>query len=105
MYNVILRRVLQMKGMNEIRRQFYDQSAAISVPQHNMTILPGFITSILPYENDILLSANVDFKLLNSKTVYDLMDDLYCKMRNAGTMGDFHNQCVKKLLGAIVLTR
>ena len=62
--------------------------------------MPGFITSILQYESSVLLSCDISHKILRSDTVLDIMYDMYSRM------GDrFYEECVKKLVGSIIMTR
>lgn len=63
--------------------------------------MPGFVTSILRYETQTLLCADISHKILRSDTVLDIMYDIYSRTR-----GDaFYDECVRKLVGSIVLTR
>lgn len=62
--------------------------------------MPGFITSILQYENSVLLNCDVSHKIMRSDTVLDIMYDMY------GRCGDrFYDECTKKIVGQIILTR
>ena len=63
--------------------------------------MPGFITSILKYETDTLLCADISHKILRSDTVLDIMYDMY----NKSGEERFYDDCVKKFVGGIVLTR
>ena len=65
-----------------------------------LELWPGYTTSILPYETDVLLSADVSHKVLRQTTVLEYLYDLYGE-----TSRDFHNVACKKLVGQIVLTR
>lgn len=65
-----------------------------------LELWPGFITSILQYERNILLSLDISHKILRIDTVYDYMNALYCSGKP-----NFHDQCCKNLVGEIVLTR
>ena len=61
---------------------------------------PGFITSILQYEKDVLLMADVSHKILRLDTVLDLMTAIYNKKPNT-----FQDEVTRLLIGEIVLTR
>lgn len=67
-----------------------------------LQLWPGYSTSILPYETDILLSADVSHKVLRTTTVLEYLYELYERM---GQRGNFHMEATKKLVGQIVLTR
>ena len=64
---------------------------------------PGFVTSILQYEENVMLCADVSHKIMRADTVYDYLNDLYQQFgRNPQ---EFHDRAVKTLVGEIVLTR
>ena len=65
-----------------------------------LELWPGYTTSIMPYETDVLLSADVSHKVLRQTTVLEYLYDLYGK-----TKKDFHQEACKKLVGQIILTR
>lgn len=65
-----------------------------------LELWPGYITSILQYENDVMLCADVSHKILRTDTVWDFLKDIYDTCR-----GNFHDEAVRKLVGEIVLTR
>lgn len=99
MYNVIFRRVLSMIEMKQIGRHYYNPKAAVSVERHGLEVWPGFITSIMQAENEILLCAEISHKILRIQSVLDVLKETYQRSR------DFHRDCMQKLVGQIVLTR
>ncbi|KAM3867907.1 piwi-like protein 1 [Diretmus argenteus] len=100
-YNVILRRILRVLNMQQIGRNYYDPNDPLDIPQHSLTIWPGFSTAILQYEKSIMLNTDVSHKVLRSETVLDLMVNLRQKC------GDqrFFEVCAKELIGVVVLTK
>lgn len=66
-----------------------------------MVIWPGFTTSILQYENNIMLCTDVSHKVLRSETVLDFMFSLYHQTEEHR----FQEQVSKELIGLIVLTK
>ncbi|XP_075032847.1 piwi-like protein 1 [Mixophyes fleayi] len=100
-YNIMFRRLLKMMSMKQIGRNYYNPNDPIEIRAHNLTIWPGFTTSILQYETSIMLCIDVSHKVLRSETVLDLMYNLHSKVgaRN------FHDACSKELIGQIVLTK
>ena len=65
-----------------------------------LELWPGYTTSILQYETDILLSADVSHKVLRQSTVLDYLYELYETKKK-----DFYNEATKRVVGQIVLTR
>ncbi|XP_068099765.1 piwi-like protein 1 [Hyperolius riggenbachi] len=100
-YNIIFRRLLKMMNMKQIGRNYYNPSDPIDIRAHNLTVWPGFTTSILQYETNIMLCIDVSHKVLRSETVLDLMYNIHSKVGARG----FREICSKELVGQIVLTK
>lgn len=66
-----------------------------------LELWPGYTTSIMPYETDVLLSADVSHKVLRQTTVLEFLYELY----NSGRARNFYDEACKQLIGQIVLTR
>ncbi|XP_034068438.1 piwi-like protein 1 [Gymnodraco acuticeps] len=100
-YNIIFRRILRMLDMQQIGRNYYNPKDPLNIPQHRLTIWPGYTTTILQYESAIMLCTDVSHKVLRSETVLDFMVNLRQKT------GDqrFSEICGKELIGLIVLTK
>ncbi|XP_061116607.1 piwi-like protein 1 [Conger conger] len=100
-YNIIFRRVLRMMNMQQIGRHYYNPSDPLNIPQHRLTIWPGFTTTILQYESSIMLCTDVSHKVLRSETVLSVMS----RLRKECGPEHFPEACAKELLGLIVLTK
>lgn len=68
-----------------------------------LEVWPGFVTSILQFEKNIMLIADVSHKILNGVTVLHIMMDLSRKFKQ--DVQRFREACAKKLVGEVVLTR
>ncbi|XP_027627375.1 piwi-like protein 3 [Tupaia chinensis] len=97
-YNILFRRVLRLMDLKQVGRNYYNNKEAIEFHKHNLEIWPGYITSILQYENSITLCADVSHKLLRKETAYDLIKSLTGSFRAIELI-------TEKLVGLIVLTR
>nr|XP_035950815.1 piwi-like protein 1 isoform X2 [Halichoerus grypus] len=100
-YNIIFRRLLKIMNLQQIGRNYYNPSDPIDIPNHRLVIWPGFTTSILQYENNIMLCTDVSHKVLRSETVLDFMFNLYHQTEEQ----KFQEQVSKELIGLIVLTK
>ncbi|XP_041456323.1 piwi-like protein 1 [Lytechinus variegatus] len=100
LYNVIFRRVLKIIKMEQVGRNYYDPKAAIDVKAHGLQLWPGFVTSVLQYEYDVLLMSDVSHKVLRTQTVLDVMYNIMDRSR-----GRFREEINKSLIGEIVLTK
>ncbi|KAI5622106.1 piwi-like protein 1, partial [Silurus asotus] len=100
-YNIIFRRILKILNMQQIGRHYYYPEDPLNIPQHRLTIWPGFVTNILQYEANIMLCLDVSHKVLRSETVLDFMTSL----RQQCGAQHFVDICTKELVGVIVLTK
>ncbi|KAM7416297.1 hypothetical protein PAMA_018390 [Pampus argenteus] len=100
-YNIIFRRILRILNMQQIGRNYYCPSDPLNIPQHRLTIWPGYTTTILQYESSIMLCTDVSHKVLRSETVLDFMVNLRQQCGNQR----FPEICTKELIGLIVLTK
>ncbi|XP_070689583.1 piwi-like protein 1 [Pempheris klunzingeri] len=100
-YNIMFRRILRILNMQQIGRNYYNPNDPLDVPQHKLTIWPGYATTILQYESSIMLCIDVSHKVLRSETVLDFMANL---RQQCGSQR-FPDICAKELIGLIVLTK
>ncbi|KAF6729960.1 Piwi-like protein 1 [Oryzias melastigma] len=100
-YNILFKRVLRLLEMQQIGRNYYNPKTPLNIPQHSLTIWPGYSTTILQYESSIMLCTDVSHKVLRSETVLDFMINLRQKCGNQR----FPDACAKELIGLIVLTK
>uniref|UniRef100_A0A673H1T9 Piwi-like protein 1 n=1 Tax=Sinocyclocheilus rhinocerous TaxID=307959 RepID=A0A673H1T9_9TELE len=100
-YNILFRRILRILNMQQIGRHYYNPDDPFNIPQHRLTIWPGFMTTILQYESSIMLCSDVSHKVLRSETVLDFM---YSLRQQCGDQR-FPEACTKELVGLIILTK
>ncbi|KAI2661512.1 Piwi-like protein 1 [Labeo rohita] len=81
-YNIMFRRILRILNMQQIGRHYYNPDDPFNIPQHRLTIWPGFVTTILQYESSIMLCTDVSHKVLRSETVLDFMYSLRQQYNN-----------------------
>eukprot|EP00069_Balaena_mysticetus_P005325 bmy_17974T0 len=93
--------LLKIMNLQQIGRNYYNPSDPIDIPNHRLVIWPGFTTSILQYENNIMLCTDVSHKVLRSETVLDFMFSLFHQTEEH----KFQEQVSKELIGLIVLTK
>ncbi|XP_059194229.1 piwi-like protein 1 [Centropristis striata] len=100
-YNIVFRRILRMLNMQQIGRNYYNPDDPLNIPQHRLTIWPGYTNTILHYERSIMLCTDVSHKVLRSETVLEFMAGL----RQRCGEQRFPEACSKELIGLIVLTK
>ncbi|KAI4537847.1 hypothetical protein MG293_012710 [Ovis ammon polii] len=100
-FNIIFKKILKKLSMYQIGRNFYKPSEPVEIPQHKLSLWPGFAISVSHFESKLLLSADVSYKILRNETVLEFMTDLCRK----SSVSCFTQTCEKQLIGLIVLTR
>ncbi|KAJ7320095.1 hypothetical protein JRQ81_019606 [Phrynocephalus forsythii] len=99
--NLTIKKVLKKLSMYQVGRNFYSPSDPVQIPQHKLTLWPGFAVSVGQFENKVMLCADVSHKVLRNESVLEFMTTLY---DNVGRER-FTEACEKELVGLIVLTR
>ncbi|XP_006833803.1 PREDICTED: piwi-like protein 4 [Chrysochloris asiatica] len=100
-FSRIFKTILKKLSMYQIGRNYYNPSEPVEIPQHKLSLWPGFTISVSQFESKLLFSADVCYKVLRNETVLEFMTGLYHKTG----MSSFTQACEKELLGLIVLTR
>ena len=81
-------------------RHFYDPNRSSTIPAINMEVWPGLVSSLRPYEDNLLLMMDTSHKMLRLDSVYDVLYNLY----SAGGP-DFKAKAEAQILGQTVITR
>ena len=80
-------------GMKEIDRNYYDMRTRQAIPQYNLDTINKFLASTANYKNQLLLGAELVYKLLYKTTVFDEMAEIFAAARDPD---DFREKCVLK---------
>uniref|UniRef100_A0A1I8JVL5 Uncharacterized protein n=1 Tax=Anopheles quadriannulatus TaxID=34691 RepID=A0A1I8JVL5_ANOQN len=99
-YNKLFRRIMYMLQLSEMGRKHFDPTQARIIPQHKLEIWPGFVTAVNEFEGGLMLNLDVTHRVLMQTTVYT-----HIKMLAQARGGQFRENVLKSLLGAVVLTR
>ena len=70
----------------------------LSINFHRLELWPGFVTSILQYEKNVMLCADISHKIMRTDTILDFFHDIKSEK-------NFTEKAIKALVGEIVLTR
>ncbi|XP_068616765.1 piwi-like protein 1 isoform X2 [Brachionichthys hirsutus] len=100
-YNIVLKRILRILNMQPVGRNYYNPTDPLVIPQHKLTIWPGYSTTILQYESAIMMSTDISHRILRNETVLDFMSNL---RQQCGSQR-FPDICTKELVGLSVLTK
>lgn len=69
------------------------------MPQGNLELWPGYITSIRSHENDILVCAEIIHKIMRKETILDIAKGLMVSDR-----ADWQEKLKQEIIGTVVLT-
>ena len=93
------------QNYQQFNRHFFDPSRSAEVPALGLTIWPGIVSAIRPYDAGLLMSVNVAHKVIRKDTVYDVLLNAYSTYN---CTGDFNEQAKQQansaLIGQTVLT-
>ncbi|XP_056417479.1 piwi-like protein 4 isoform X2 [Hyla sarda] len=100
-FHVLFKKVFKFLNMYQVGRNYFCPSNPVEIPQHKLSLWPGFSVAVTPLERQITLSADVSHKVLRNETVLDSMNEMYYRMPKER----FTDACEKEFLGMVVLTR
>ncbi|XP_035789141.1 protein aubergine-like [Anopheles albimanus] len=94
--------LMQRQAMNSLQllvmnRHHFDPKAKISIPQYNLELYPGYITSIRQHEKDVLLCVELTYRVLRTDTVYKMLSD----QRNVP--GAYKENFKRTIIGSVVM--
>ncbi|KAJ8319428.1 hypothetical protein KUTeg_004519 [Tegillarca granosa] len=100
LYNIIFRRIMNILQMVQVGRYYYNPQTPAAVPQHKLEVWPGYITAVKENEGGLMLLADASHRVLRTETVAQVMQNIF----NKNPTG-FRDDCVRVLVGCVVLTR
>ncbi|KAK9886691.1 hypothetical protein WA026_017610 [Henosepilachna vigintioctopunctata] len=92
-FNILVRKCLSMLQLQLVGRNYFDPKASVNIPDHRLCLWPGYYTSIRQHEKDIMMNAEITFKVMRTDNVYDLLLECPDKI-----------SFKKKIVGTVVLT-
>lgn len=96
--NIILRRSMEGLKLQLVGRNLFDAVAKIDIRNFNLQLWPGYITSIRQHERDLLMCAELSFKVMRTETVLEILNATHNESRN------FKEAFTQRVLGMTVLT-
>ncbi|XP_023576705.1 piwi-like protein 3 [Octodon degus] len=101
-YNIFFRRILKLMNLTQIGRNYYDKGERKTFYDSRVETWLGYVTSILPYEQNLTLCSDICHKVLHLKSAYDEIID---KKNKHLTDECFREEVSKNLVGLVVYTR
>lgn len=75
-YNIMVRKCLDMMELEELGRHFYDRHKAIKIEAHRLELWPGYKTGMRHHEYDVLLGCEITHKVLRTDNCLHVMSQL-----------------------------
>lgn len=99
LYNTQMRNNLRHLKFQQLGRHLFDPEAINEVPQYNLQIWAGVITSIRQHEKDVMMCVDTIHKVVRKETALQIIRNL----SNRGS--NFKEDVSRELVGSIVMTR
>jgi aubergine-like protein len=96
-YNKFFNTVQAKLKLIPIGRKFFDPAGAVDLPQHKLTLWPGFFTAVGEYDAGCLVNIDISHRCLRTNTVLDMLSGMM-------NQPDFRQKANKLLVGGTVLT-
>ncbi|XP_069825741.1 piwi-like protein 4 isoform X2 [Dendropsophus ebraccatus] len=100
-FHVLFKKVFKFLNMYQVGRNYFSPSNPVNIPQHKLSLWPGFSVAVAPLEKQLTLCADVSHKVLRNETVLDSMNEMFHRIPKER----FTDACEKEFLGSVVLTR
>ena len=104
--NILFRQLQRKLGYAQIGRHFYDPNAENSiralVSGHNISLWPGFLTSLLPLETGLVLCAKIAFKVTFTSSILDMITGV--ANENQRNPSEIHRAVEHSIVGYTVMT-
>ncbi|GIY92309.1 piwi-like protein Siwi [Caerostris extrusa] len=102
LFNTQMRRNLRHLRYQLLGRHYFDQSAISEIPQYNLQIWQGVITSIRTQEEKLMMSVDTVHKVVRKETALQIISDIAIRM---GTdRGGYREAATRELVGSVVMT-
>ncbi|KAF7287303.1 hypothetical protein GWI33_001668 [Rhynchophorus ferrugineus] len=101
LYNVIFKRIMHLLLYTRLGKNYYDMTHRYLIPQHKLEVYPGFVVSIDEHENGLMLGLDIQHKMIQNQTAYDLL----VEKKITSDSRNFKENVYKMFLGMCVLTR
>jgi aubergine-like protein len=105
-YSIMVRKCLSALKLDQMGRHFFDNTAAISMPNHKLELWPGFITTIRRHDAGLLYGVEITHKVIRLDNVFQVMTEIRKGvMRNREfTLAMVKEAVSAELVGTIVMT-
>lgn len=74
-YNVIFKCIMKDLQLIRFGRDFFNENAAIQIPQHKLEVWPGYVTAVDEYEGGLMLTLDSTHRVLRTQTVLSFIKE------------------------------
>ena len=100
-YSIIKQQALEKLGLKQFQRNFFDPKAAINKPEWQVSIWPGYKTTIRQHEHELLLGCEMSFKVLRTDSALATIRGVQQKIQNP----EQAMRAIKRaLIGSVVIS-
>lgn len=72
-FNLIIRDAMNRLDLQNVKRNYYDAAQKIDIPNGNLELWPGYVTSIREYDNKaLLMNAEIIHKFMRKDTIIQI---------------------------------
>ncbi|XP_030023692.1 piwi-like protein Ago3 [Manduca sexta] len=98
-YNVLFKCIMKDLQLVSFGRQYFNEHAAIQIPQHKLEIWPGYVTAVDEYEGGLMLTLDSTHRVLRNQCVLTLIKEV---VQSEGT--NWKRKLTDILVGCSVMT-
>ncbi|XP_050457731.1 piwi-like protein Siwi [Cataglyphis hispanica] len=98
-FNIIMRKCYEFMQLKLVGRNYFDPESRITLPEYQLELWPGYVTSIRQHEHDILMCAEITSKVMRLDTLVDILNSCYQEDRQR-----YRENFVNTVIGTVVLT-
>ena len=97
---MIKQEAIEQLGLKQLKRDFFDPGATINKPEWQVSIWPGYKTTIRQHEQELLMGCEISHKILRTDSALSTIKQVQQRISGA----DQAVRAIKRaLIGAIVI--
>jgi aubergine-like protein len=98
---MIKQQAIQCLGLKQMKRDFYDPAAVINITEWQISVWPGYKTTIRQHEQELLMGCEVTHKMLRTDSALSTIRQIQNRFRG----GPEAIRAIRRsLIGAIVIS-
>lgn len=99
-FNLLFKQIMRTLDYIQFGKKLFNPKDPKIIPQHRLTIWPGYVTAVDEYDGGLMLMLDVSHRVLCNTTIHDLMVRIHANKNQ-----DFRSTFLKSVIGSIVLAK